>query len=303
MNRTQEALQFICPDDRDVWVSMGMAVKSEHGDAGFDVWEQWSMQSASYSPASAKSVWRSIRPSGGVTIGSLIHEARANGWRDDNSHQKPTHEEIEERKRLAAKRFTEDEKKVEEARALAARKAAWLLSQAELDIFGYMDAKGMPDVQVNVWRRADQPPVMLVPMYYRAKLCGVQVIDTHGSKKFLTGQRTSEAYLKIGEGRKVYLVEGYASALSLKAILTQLRIPLTIYVCFSAGNMAKLANLHREAMLICDHDESGTGQKVGEESGCKYWYSDVLGDDINDYLKRVGLFRATQDLKSILMSV
>lgn len=33
----RKALSFIPADDRERWVCMGMAVKSEHGDAGFEV--------------------------------------------------------------------------------------------------------------------------------------------------------------------------------------------------------------------------------------------------------------------------
>jgi hypothetical protein len=42
-NRIREALQFIPASDRDTWVKMGMAIKSEVGDAGFALWEGWSL--------------------------------------------------------------------------------------------------------------------------------------------------------------------------------------------------------------------------------------------------------------------
>ena len=57
-----------------------MAIKSEIGDAGFHLWDTWSRQAPSYKPADAKAVWRSISPNGGITIGTLYHEAKANGW-------------------------------------------------------------------------------------------------------------------------------------------------------------------------------------------------------------------------------
>jgi len=90
MERIREALQFIDASDRDRWVSMGMAIKSELGDTGFDVWEAWSLQADSFNDKDARDVWKSIRAGGKVTIGTLFYEAKVNGWRDDGGHRKPT---------------------------------------------------------------------------------------------------------------------------------------------------------------------------------------------------------------------
>ena len=50
-----------------------MAVKSELGDSGFDLWDRWSSYEDSYNEASAKAVWKSISPTGAITIGTLFH--------------------------------------------------------------------------------------------------------------------------------------------------------------------------------------------------------------------------------------
>ena len=42
IDRIEDALQFIDPSDRDTWLKMGMAIKSELGDSGFEIWERWS---------------------------------------------------------------------------------------------------------------------------------------------------------------------------------------------------------------------------------------------------------------------
>jgi hypothetical protein len=41
IERLRGALFFIPADDRETWVRMAMAVKSELGDAGFDIWDAW----------------------------------------------------------------------------------------------------------------------------------------------------------------------------------------------------------------------------------------------------------------------
>ena len=63
--RIREALHFVPASDRETWVRMGMAIKSELGDAGFDLWEAWSQQDESFDAKAARDVWKSIRGNGG----------------------------------------------------------------------------------------------------------------------------------------------------------------------------------------------------------------------------------------------
>ncbi len=60
IERIRQDLQFIPASDRDTWVKMGMAVKSEFGDAGFDLWDGWSKQDDSYKVRDARDVRKSI---------------------------------------------------------------------------------------------------------------------------------------------------------------------------------------------------------------------------------------------------
>ena len=80
IDRIRDALQYIDSSDRDIWVRMGMAVKSGLGDEGFDLWNTWSQQAESYKSGDARDVWKSIKPSGGVSIGTLFYEAGERGW-------------------------------------------------------------------------------------------------------------------------------------------------------------------------------------------------------------------------------
>ena len=53
------------------------------------------MESAidSYNARHARDVWKSILANGKVTAGTLFHEVKVFGWRDDGKHRKPTPEE------------------------------------------------------------------------------------------------------------------------------------------------------------------------------------------------------------------
>lgn len=90
-----DLLTFIAADDRDTWRTVGMGVKAEFGEAGFDVWDRWSQSGDGYKAADAKSVWKSFRKRG-VGMGTVIKLAQEKGW-------KPNREPLtkEEKRRFA----------------------------------------------------------------------------------------------------------------------------------------------------------------------------------------------------------
>lgn len=83
-----QMLQFIPAHDRNTWVTIGMALRSELGDGGFSLYEEWSKQADNYDARAVSSVWRSFK-GGNVSVGSLIHLAKENGWRRGEANQSP----------------------------------------------------------------------------------------------------------------------------------------------------------------------------------------------------------------------
>jgi putative DNA primase/helicase len=79
-------LQFIPGQDRETWISIGMALKSEFADRGFSMFDQWSKSADNYDSKSVVSVWKSFR-GGNTTIATLVHFAKANGWHKDSEEQ------------------------------------------------------------------------------------------------------------------------------------------------------------------------------------------------------------------------
>jgi putative DNA primase/helicase len=194
---------------------------------------------------------------------------------------------------LASIRSAEDEQRKKQHQAM--QKAVGMLNGSGLSTHPYLEAKGFPDEQGNVlWQ--DGKPVLLIPMRVGGNLVGLQQIDEDGGKKFLYGQRTSNAVFTFDNKGMNVLCEGYATALSVRLAFKQMKQRYTLHVCFSAGNMAKVAAGLEPGLLIADNDASGTGQRVAEESGWKYWLSDRIQEDCNDFHQRVGLFGLTQSL-------
>lgn len=72
------ALTHIPADDRETWVNIGNAVKTEYGDDGWFAWDEWSQGGASYNAKDAQSVWRSLQV-GNNRMGTIIHHASSTG--------------------------------------------------------------------------------------------------------------------------------------------------------------------------------------------------------------------------------
>ena len=144
-DRIREALSFVPAHDREIWVRMGMAIKSELGEDGFELWDAWSQQADSYNSRDGRDVWKSIRANGKVTIATLFHEAKPNGYRNGTAI-KPTAEELDARQRIGAERAAQDDAEIARERADAARNAGaiWKTATEARADHPYLSRKRVP---------------------------------------------------------------------------------------------------------------------------------------------------------------
>jgi putative DNA primase/helicase len=301
MNRAESALQFISPVERSTWVQMGMAIQSEFGDAGRDMWMDWSRGADSFKELDARSVWRSFRGTG-VSIATLFHEAKQNGW-NDSGFQRPTREQVEAQQRAAAERASIDGQERIKAAHAAAKKAKWVLDQCKTEKHAYLQSKGFPELTGLVWRPEDEVNLLCIPMYVNDALAGLQMIDKHGAKKFLSGQITAKAEYCIDAGGIAcddWWVEGYVSGLSLRACLNALKLRYRIHITFSAQNLQRMAH---SGYCVADNDASDTGYKAAKATDLPFWMPELTGTDINDFHKAQGTFKASQVLRSWLQNL
>jgi putative DNA primase/helicase len=181
----------------------------------------------------------------------------------------------------------------------AAQKAGFILHQCQIGYHPYLEKKGFADEQGNIWKKDDEL-LLVIPMRVGHRLVGCQLIDSEGTKKFLFGQRTSgAAYVFDNKGPNI-LCEGYATALSIKAAMKALKRRYTLYTCFSAGNLAKVAATLPKGFVVADNDASRTGQNTAEQIGWPYWMPDTIGLDANDQHQRDGLFKFSQSLGKVI---
>jgi putative DNA primase/helicase len=143
---------------------------------------------------------------------------------------------------------------------------------------------------------------IVVPARINQKTTSVQLIWTDGTKKFLYGGDMGGAAHRIASGRDTWLCEGYATGLSLRAALKGLNRRDTILVCFSASNIAKVAQstLGRR-WIAADHDAPpaakpeqfggvGAGEFYALKASAPFVMPPAVGMDINDMHQASGIF-------------
>lgn len=271
----RKALAHIPPEDRDLWVRMGMAVRAELGDEGFTVWDEWGQGADNYRPADAKAVWRSLK-GGGVGIGTLIYEAKQRGYQPNGDARRMDAGEIERHKAERAealRKLAEEERRANE-RASKLAEEIYKAAQPATDDHPYLKRKGIsaaPGVRVGRWyqvnddgqRYREKENCLLIPMRDSfGRLWNLQAIfpETDPSierdKDYLAGGRKQGTYFAIGKPEGALAIgEGYATMQSVRAATG-----LAVCVAFDKGNLLPVAKSLRgkfkfaNLILAADND-------------------------------------------------
>lgn len=291
MERARSALYCLDPNcDRDTWVKYAMCLKHEFGEAGFDLWDEWSSQSDKYSASTARSTWKSIRADGKRTIGSLFFDAKERGWKNEDKRKMPNNAEIEARKAAAAARAEQAAKEEAEAHAKSAAWAQRLWDAAQpCESHPYLERKGVAayGLRIGAWERIDPDTgelvvvaknALLVPICDRQrKLWSLQgiFVDPNAKKMYLKGGAKLGHFHVIGKPQKrderlvFILAEGYATGASVHAATGHM-----VLVCFDVANLMSVAKALREKqpeawiVLAADNDTETEGNP-GVTAACK----------------------------------
>lgn len=274
-NEIAQALTYIDAGcSREEWVRTGMAIKSELGSAGFDIWDDWSKSAGDkYNNKDARDTWKSIKTSGGITIATLIHEAQQFGFSLNAGKREPISQEaIEARrtKRRIEEQAAEDERN--RKRAAAAERASNIWAQAEdLDGDGhaYLERKGVSSFGLRIGKWTSGQEALLVPMRnIDGHLVSLQAIFANGNpqlgrdKDYLAGGQRRGSFHMIGgkpplsSSTVIVVEEGYATGATIHQA--------TGYYCaitFDAGNLLSVARDLRQAygnatiVIAADNDQ------------------------------------------------
>lgn len=183
-----------------------------------------------------------------------------------------------------------------------------ILKSAKLDHHNYLEYKGFKDEKGLVL--GDK---LLIPMrnVVTNKVTGYQSIvfdyTTHKyDKKMLLGMRARNSVLLIGDrkGEEFWLVEGYATGLSLHQALRSCGLKASVVVCFSASNLVAVADqIKGKRFIFADNDASETGQKAAESTGLPWTMADEQGWDANDLHIKSGLFNVVAKIMELKRKV
>ena len=293
MSRIRSALAFLDASmSRDQWVKVGMAIKSELGDHGFQIFDEWSQGASNYSAVDARDAWKSIKPNGPVTIATLYKMAKDRGWKDAHRHLVAIPKPVIQANEAA-------DRDREEKQAQAARKALelWKTSPPAKADHPYLKRKGVMPTQTL--REASEKLVksvlgyspksdgrllsgriLVVPVKVGEKLSTIELIDENGLKTALAGGAKSGGFWcsaplekGVDSPKSILVAEGIATALSASEATGYPSV-----ASLSVGNMGKTALAIKKRfpeskiVILADLDKS-TGQahqqaqKAAESAG------------------------------------
>jgi antirestriction protein ArdC/phage/plasmid primase-like uncharacterized protein len=278
----RDALSYISPNlPRDDWARIGMALKSEFPkDLGLDLFDQWSSTGEGYDRNSVVSTWRSIRADGPVSIGTLLKQAKDNGF----TPREPI-ESMQTRRNLndpqAAAQRAADAAAQEQVRLnqqeTAAVQALAMWDQATPDVTSaYLERKS---VQAHGTRTTDQGTLLVPLVDQDGKLWNVQRVlprkmQNGTDKLYLKGGRKSGLFHVIGSlnsaldaGQPVVIAEGYATAASAHEATGW-----PCVVSFDSGNLIKVTEQFRKRypdalLVVAGDDDLPTFAKKGINPG------------------------------------
>lgn len=271
--RIRAALAVIPAEDYGTWVDMAFALKHGLGDAGFEIWDEWSRTAGNYDERAARTTWRSVKESGGKTLASLFWLAREHGFDLRRGHYPdqmattfaPGPDVQERRAREAAR---------QQARhAAAAREAQeiWQWARPVGPEHPYLMRKGLDPVPalreleapelralLGYAPASEERPllgrVLVVPVWIGPAVSTLELIDEAGNKSSLAGGVKKGGYWIAGPapvagGQAVPILIGEGMATMLSAHRATGWVALA---ALSSGNLPPVAESVREQFPDAD---------------------------------------------------
>ena len=261
------ALQHIPPHDRDLWLRIGMAVKSELGEDGYAAWNDWSNGAENYSARDAKSAWKYFKRDGKVTVGTLLYEAKSRGFKINGDGTRIDPAEIERHKRERAAAIAKEEADRKQRQDSAAAQAGELWKHCtEAVTHPYLAKKGVQPCGARIYngRMAIDgmrcEGALVIPIRNSAgEMRSLQFIAS--DKRFLPNGEKSGCYFSVGKpDGAICIVEGFATGASVHEATGH-----AVAVAFDAGNLLPVAKVIRSKypgmdLIICaDNDQFTEG--------------------------------------------
>jgi putative DNA primase/helicase len=278
---------------RPTWLQVGMGIKAEFGENGFDIFDKWSQQWDKYNAKQVKASWKSFRRQG-FSIGTVIKYAMDGGFKFDQ--QELTAEEKARRREAAKKRDIENKARElaeqeadKKAKADTAARAGWIWPRLPREGHSpYLQRKGIHHFDARFGKNNS----IAIPVIKNDQLINLQWIQKDGEKKFMSGGEKSGASYVIrpdSTGPRI-LCTGYATGCSIAMAVAN----ACVEVCFDDGNLVTVARervkTHPGLIIAADNDHgkpnnSGLehAKRIVDECNVRaVWPEGISGSDFND---------------------
>lgn len=281
IDRARNALCSLDPSvGRSEWVRIGMAAHA----AGlpFEDFNGWSAQASNYSgQRDTADVWKSFKPGGGVSAGTLFHMARGAGSAEcANDNPRPS----------SARSVAPIARWWEEAAPAPADHPYIVRKGGSAD--GLRVVRG-PMKGWGKYRDADLGGWLVVPIKSAAgSLESLQFIAPDGRKLNSWGSKIDGTFTvgALAPGKTAYIGEGIGHAWSLNAVTGNAAV-----VAFGASNIERAALAAKSAgaqpIIVPDRGQETTAADAAMRVGCAYapLPSDLAqGSDVNDLHQACG---------------
>ncbi|MBU9681891.1 PriCT-2 domain-containing protein [Burkholderia gladioli] len=272
-SRVRAALAVIPAEDYGTWVDMAFALKHGMGDAGFEIWDEWSRTAGNYDERAARTTWRSVRESGGKTLASLFWLARQHGFDLRRAHYPDRMATTLAPRPDVLERRAREEVRQQARHAAAAREAQeiWQWARPVGPEHPYLVRKGLDPVPAL--RELEAPElrallgyapaseerllsgrVLVVPVWIGRAVSTLELIDEAGNKSSLAGGVKKGGYWIAGpapvageQAIPILIGEGMATMLSAHRATGWVAL-----AALSSGNLPTVAQSVRERFPDAD---------------------------------------------------
>lgn len=240
----ENMLKYIDPNNINIWTEVGTAIKSEFGDSGFDLWDQWLQKESNYNARISRNNWDYFKAED-IDPTILLNLAREGGYAPTNTADTYTVQSPLNIKgaigHLAKRKAQEQKFKEKELRQETKKESnnIWLNAQ-EVGIHPYLLEKNIthPDVIGRLRQTIiANKNFLLVPIQdIQGNIHSLQYISTDGSQYFAEYSDIKGHFFLIGNQetatKKVIITEELATGSSLyEATQTP------VIVTFNADNL------------------------------------------------------------------
>lgn len=87
VSRIKASLEYVCADDRDIWMKVGMAIHSwNQSDLACKIWTEWSKPSEKFDETEQNKMWSKFKLGGGINIETLFWLANRARFSGDGTY-------------------------------------------------------------------------------------------------------------------------------------------------------------------------------------------------------------------------